>query len=188
MALQENDLKKFIKKTDLVISAVEDDSSENTQILKLTLAEKVPSIKGSNPTDQGQDMVLREVETVYIAGDDDIEAFKKDADLDEASGIISYKGPMKLDVSKPNGRFVNNVFVITKPAKAWLTSVGFNKRGAGLRSDRQSGLSAAVAKFFTDQGAAAPQPQNVIGSAKDLTPVDTTANGSGTKRVEKQNA
>lgn len=148
MALTALSLKKFLKQTKLVILSIEDDSSEETKVLKLTLAEPTTAI-GSNVTDTGAEMKLLNVTTVYVAADD-IEKFM--ATAEEDGDIINYEGSMKLDVSRPNGRLVNGVFAITKPSKAFLTSVAFNKRGNGLRADRTAALSAAIAGIFGKVG------------------------------------
>lgn len=187
MALKKDDLKAFIKKTNLIIAEVIDDSSEGTEIFKLVLAQPTGKVVGSNPTDQGQEMVLNQQTNVWVAGED-IEHFMNDTEK-QGDGTLIYDGPMKLDVSKPNGRYVNNQFVMTKPPRLWLTKVAFNKRGRDLRSQRQTGLSQAVAQYFTSQGAAPVDP-NVIESAKglgnkQLEPVET-GNGQGTGTGRKQ--
>ena len=144
MSLTQASLKKFLKQTKLVILSIEDDSSENTKVLKLTLAEPITAV-GSNVTDSGAEMKLANVTTVYVAAED-IDKFMETAE--EEGDNVTYEGSMKLDVSRPNGRIVNGAFQITKPSKVFLTAVAFNKRGNGLRQDRTAALSAAIAGIF----------------------------------------
>lgn len=161
-------MKKFIKQTTLIIDSVEDDSSENTQMLKLNLKEVIPQIKGSNVVGEtGMDLIVREVTSLLVAGDD-VEKFWENCE--QEGDILKYTGPMKLDVSKPNGRVNNRTgeFEMTKPARAWLTVTAFNRKGAGLIADKQKALGEALVKLFGGNQTAAAA---AVTTAKTITPV-----------------
>lgn len=141
-------LKKFIKQTGLVIDSVEDDSSATTPMLKVTLKESIKKVIGSNVIATGDPLFLNDVTTVHIATQAEIDKFTEGLEEDE-HGTLVYKGAMKLDVSKPDGRYNGDKFEITKPAKCWLTSIAFNKSGGQLVQKRREGLGEALAKIFS---------------------------------------
>lgn len=174
-------LGKFLKLTSLVVVAIEDDSSENTTIHKLILGEPV-SCTGSNVTDSGAPLTINNVKEVYVAGED-FDTFMED--VEEDGDVLRYKGKLKLDVSKPKGKVGRDgKAIITKPAKAWLVSVAFNKRGGSLIANNRSLLSDAVAAIFgkvaEDGKFTAPSAITTAASAgegKPLQPVDTSKTG-----------
>ena len=143
MALKKEDLLKFSKNTELAIKLIEDDSSEKTTVKILHLVAAVQAV-GSIPTSEGGEMRVQGAK-VYVASDD---IDKMLEDCNEKDGIIVYKGQMHLDVSKPNGRMVNGQFVITKPAKIWLTGTKFARGGGQLRQDQANNLNGFIGKMF----------------------------------------
>lgn len=147
MAIEMKQLLKLAKLTKLIIKSVSDDSSEQTQVKVLHLLDDVVAV-GSIPLRDTGDIPQLKGKTVHVAADN-IEEFMKDAVLDEAEGIITYEGPMYLDVSKPktrNGR--NGELAVIAPAKIWLTKVKFNKSGAALQQNATTATNAFMAKFF----------------------------------------
>ena len=113
--------------------------------------------------------------SVYVAADD-IDAMLEN--MTDKDGVLIYKGPMHLDVSKPNGREQNGQFVITKPAKIWLTTTKFSRRGGQLRSKQTENLNSVVNRLFA------------AGKTLDLsaelpaTPVDDAGtDGTGAKKT-----
>lgn len=145
--LKKEDLLKFTKNVELLISLVEDDSSDRTEVKVLHLVNPVTAT-GSIPTPEGKDMRLIG-NKVYVAADD-ITAFL--ADADDKDGTIVYKGQMHLDVSKPNGRRnQEGEYVITKPAKIWLTKTKFSRSGGQLRAEGQTSLNNVISKMFGDK-------------------------------------
>lgn len=144
MAIKKETLKKFIKLTNLQVVSIEDDSTDNTEVKKLILAESVTAV-GSIPTPQGGQMTLN-TKTVFVAGDD-IEKFL--ADATEEDDIIKYEGAMKLDVSKPRFRAgANGAMEVSKASNAWLVSTSFAKRGGQLRTDSRAKLNDAISDMF----------------------------------------
>lgn len=136
-------LKRFSKSTELIIKLIEDDSSDNTQVKILHLVQDVNAV-GSIPTPEGGEMKVKGAK-VYVAADD-IE--KLLGGCVEKDGVLIYNGPMHLDVSKPQGRNVNGAFTITRPAKIWVTSTKFSRRGGELRQKQTTNLSDMVNKMF----------------------------------------
>ena len=143
MAIQKKDLLKFSRSTELAVKLVEDDSSENTEVKILHLVNPVTAT-GSVPTPDGKEMKVTAAK-VYVAADNIEEMLK---DTEEKDGILVYKGTMHLDVSKPSGRTQNGEFVITKPAKIWLTKVKYSKTGGNLRKDQTNSLNDMINKMF----------------------------------------
>ena len=144
MAIKKEDLLKFVKSTVLSIKVIEDDSGEDTEVKVLHLTAPVNAI-GSNVTSGGLEMKVQGSK-VYVAAED----IEKMLDhTEEKDGILIYKGPMHLDVSKPNGRMQNGEFVITKPSKIWLTATKFSKRGGSLRRGQTESLNGMVNKMFS---------------------------------------
>jgi hypothetical protein len=159
-------LARFGKSTELAIKLIEDDSSGDgtdggTQVKILHLVQPVNAV-GSIPTPDGTEMKASGAK-VYVAQDD---IDKMLENVDEKDGILIYKGDMHLDVSKPGGRTVNGQFVITKPAKIWLTSVKFSRRGGQLRTSQTNNLGDMINKMFSG------------GKTLDLTAETTTATGA----------
>jgi hypothetical protein len=174
MSVTREKLSKFIKQTEIIISSVEEDNSETSKIFKLTLAQPVRA-EGSNVTPDGQKMVIPDAKEVFVH-ESDHDAFMADCEEGEGDTLV-YRGSLKLDVSKPNGRTVNGAFVVTKPAKAWLTSVAFSKRGGTLRTDRQNNLNQAIKQIFggaADNIAGTPivSAASLTAPKKNLEPVD----------------
>lgn len=142
---------KFVKTTLLKILHMEDDSSENTKLVKVTFAEKITAI-GSNVTDAGAEMKYSQ-DHAWLQGN--IDGTEVDSDfnklvegLEEKNGVLEYKGPLKMDVSKPKSRIVNGVPTVTTPPKLWIVSVNFSRRGRGLREEQAKGLSTVLKDFF----------------------------------------
>ncbi len=145
--LKKEDLLQFTKNVELVITLVEDDSSDKTEVKVLHLANPVTAT-GSIPTPEGKDMKVSS-NKIYVAADD-IAEFLKDAEAKD--GAIVYKGQMHLDVSKPNGRRnAEGDYVITKPAKVWLTKTKFSRSGGSLRAEGQASLNNVINKMFADK-------------------------------------
>lgn len=143
MAFTRDDLKKFIKSTGLVINGIEDDSSADTEVKILLLAEPVNAV-GSNPTGDGKEMRVSGSK-VYVAAED----VEKMLDgLSEQDGKLVYNGPMHLDVSKPKIRNVNGTPTITAAAKIWLTATKFSRRGAALQTQQRNDLGTMINNFF----------------------------------------
>lgn len=141
-------LKKFIKTNELIIDTVEKDDSPTQKMLKITLKRKLPSVTGSNVTPDGDPMTLKNVDVVYVATEETIEEFVNG--LDEVDGTLVYKGDLKLDVSKPAGRYNRDgEYEVTKPAKVWLTKVNFNRMGGELVQKNRDGLKSVMAKLFS---------------------------------------
>ena len=136
-------LSRFSKSTELAITIIEDESSDNTQVKVLHLQKPVIAV-GSIPTPSGAEMKVQGAK-VYVAADD-IDKFLDD--VTEQDGLLVYKGPMHLDVSKPSGREVNGQYTVTKPAKIWLTSTKFSRSGGQLRQKQQNNFSSLVDKMF----------------------------------------
>lgn len=142
-------LSRFSKQTELIITLIEDDSSgdgtdgNGTQVKILHLESAVQAV-GSIPTSEGQEMKVQG-KKVYVAQDDIDRCLEK---CEEKDGLLVYKGDMHLDVSKPSGRTVNGQFQVTKPAKIWLTSTKFSRRGNQLRTAQGQNLSSVVNKMF----------------------------------------
>lgn len=159
--LKKEDLLQFTKNVELVITLVEDDSSDKTEVKILHLANPVTAT-GSIPTSEGLEMKATS-NKVYVAADD-IAKFLQDAESKD--GAIHYKGQMHLDVSKPSGRRdANGDYVITKPAKVWLTGTKFSRSGGTLRTESQQSLNTLINNMFkgkealnltTEQTAAKP--------------------------------
>jgi len=146
--LNKEDLLKFTKNVELAVTLVEDDSSDRTEVKVLHLANPV-SATGSIPTSEGLEMKATS-NKVYVAADD-IAEFLKDAESKD--GAIVYKGQMHLDVSKPAGRRdANGDYVITKPAKIWLTKTKFSRSGGALRTESQTSLNNLINKMFSGKG------------------------------------
>lgn len=143
MAFTRENLQRFIKSTGLVISVIEDDSSADTEVKILFLAEPVNAV-GSNPTPEGKEMRVSGSK-VYVAAED---IDKMLEGLTEKDGKLVYNGSMHLDVSKPKIRNVNGVPTVTAAAKIWLTSTKFSRRGAALQQQQRNDLSNVINKFF----------------------------------------
>ena len=146
MAFKKEDLLKYSKSTELAIKLIEDDSSggdSGTEVKILHLTKEINAV-GSIPTADGTEMKVKGSKINVAA--DNIDAMLEG--LTEQDGILIYKGPMHLDVSKPNGRMVNGQFVVTKPAKIWLTATKFSRGGAALRTNQTNNLNSLVSKMF----------------------------------------
>jgi len=143
MAFTRENLKKFIKSTGLVIDVIEDDSSADTEVKILLLAEPVNAV-GSNPTPEGKEMRVTG-RKVYVAAED---VDKMLDGLTEQDGKLVYNGPMHLDVSKPKIRTVNGQPQVTAAAKIWLTATKFSRRGVALQQQRTNDLTTMLNSFF----------------------------------------
>lgn len=141
-------LKKFIKTSELIIDSVENDDSPTQKMLKITLKNKLASVTGSNVTPDGDPMTVKNVTTVFVATEETIAEFVNG--LEEVDNTLIYKGDLKLDVSKPAGRFDREGnFEVTKPARVWLTKVNFNRMGGELVQKNRDGLKSVMAKLFS---------------------------------------
>lgn len=172
MAVELKGLGGFIKKTLLNIVSIEDDSSENTQVLKITLAEK-KRVRGSLPLDNGKPCMWED-SVMYIAQpndelEGDITLFlkgiqnKKDDDdnfIPNEDGYIRYEGTMKEDVAKPKIRIVGGVEKVIKEPRLWLRSVSFAKGGQALSQDTRAKQGTAIANLFAslEEGPETPAP------------------------------
>lgn len=143
MAIKKEDLNKFIKATELGVTSVEDESSENNEVKLLHLTTDI-TVTGSLTAPDGSPMRVKD-RKVYV-GADNIEEFMQDCELKD--NILYYKGPMHLDVSKPGGREVNGKFQITKPSKIWLVKVKFSRFGGSSRQKRQDNLNTMITNMF----------------------------------------
>jgi hypothetical protein len=175
MAFKKEDLLKFSKSTELGIKLIEDDSSagsdgnEGTEVKILHLTKEIQAV-GSIPTPDGGEMKAKGTK-VYVA-DSNIEEMLKD--LTEVDGVLVYKGPMHLDVSKPSGRTVNGQFTITKPAKIWLTKTKYSRSGGQLRQAQTNNINNLINKMFAG------------GAVLDLAAESATASGDTTATGEKK--
>lgn len=159
MSLTREDLLEFSKATGLVITLIEDDSSDTTEVKILHLADPVQAT-GSIPTPEGLEMKVKG-NKVWVASDD---IDKMLAGCKKENGKLVYKGNMHLDVSKPLGR-TNNAgeYEIFKPARIWLTSTKFSRGGSALRQTSRTKLQDVIKNMWSG------------GKVIDLT-ADTTAN------------
>lgn len=146
MAIKKEDLLKFSKSVELAITAIEDDSSNDTEVKVLILSGDVTAT-GSIPTPDGRDMKVKG-NKVYVAQENIEEMLK---DTEEKDGVLVYKGPMHLDVSKPGTRTdANGNLVVTKAAKIWLTKTKFSRASAGLRTQQVNNLNGFINKLFSN--------------------------------------
>lgn len=143
--LNKESLLKFVTLTELAILKVEDESSENTDMYVLHLADKIGATS-SIPAPNGQPMKVTD-NKVFVGGEN-IEKFM--ADCTEKDGVLIYKGKMHLDVSKPSIRDVNGEPTVTKPARIWLTAVKFSRSGGQLRNQRQQTLNNVINGLFAN--------------------------------------
>lgn len=150
MALEEKDLLEFSKSTELFVTLIEDESSGATPnnptgtIVKVLHLQSPVNAVGSIPAPGGAEMRVSGAK-VYVAADN----WKKFLEAaNKKDNIIHYKGDMHLDVSKPDGRTVNGQFVITKPAKIWLTAVKFSRSGGALTTQRVNTLNNLIDGMF----------------------------------------
>ncbi len=130
-------LKKFMKTLELEVVQIHDDSTADTQILRLELAKPV-NAKSSIIAANNDYIYMQDKEV--IVSNEDIDSFFEA--VEEKDGKMFYKGTMKLDVSKPVGW--NNregVWELKKPSRIWLTSVTFDKLGRSGRAENKDGLS-----------------------------------------------
>lgn len=172
--IKKEDLLQFTRATELVITQVDDESSDQTEVKILRLAQPITAT-GSNPTPTGGKMQLISNE-VWVAADD-IDEFLQGAVVE--NGQLKYKGPMHLDVSKPNGRTnANGEYVITKPAKVWLTKVKFSRSGGQLRTKAATSLDGLIANMFAGKPLDLTSPDNAfkVGNAFEQPAPD--ANGT----------
>jgi len=150
MALNDEDLMQFSKSTELIVTLIEDESTGATPqnptgtVVKVLHLQAPVNAVGSIPAPGGGEMRVSGAK-VYVAS----ENWKKFlADANKKDNVIYYKGDMHLDVSKPNGRTVNGQFVVTKPAKIWLTAIKFSKSGGALSQDRVNTLNNLIDGMF----------------------------------------
>jgi hypothetical protein len=164
-------LAKLLKFVTFGVLAVEDDSSENTQVAKITMAEPL-TVRGSNPLPNGGTMNHTD-NIIYVAADD-IAEFEKGC-TENPDGTVTYKGAMKLDVSKPKVRQVNGKVEVTQGPKLWLVSVPFNRRGASLRTTTRDAAREAIIALFTPkaEGAGTHAATGITTGGKKLEPVET---------------
>lgn len=160
-------LAKLVKKTEFEVLNVEDESSEQNNVLRIEIAEKI-KVTGSNPLPNGAPMVHAEA-VIWVAGND-VETFM--SGVTEKDGKTFYSGDLKLDVSKPKTKMENGAAVITKPARLWLTAVKFNKRGNELRSESRDAGKNAILKLFGQavvDAIATPSRTSVAAQALEVT-------------------
>jgi hypothetical protein len=144
---------KFIKNITFKVESIEDDSSENAQVLRVKVSEQI-TVTGSQPLSNGGKMVWKD-DVIYV-GPDDIEAFQKGLKEDG-----TYEGSLKLDVSKPWTRMKNGKTEVTKSPKLWLRAVRFDKGGNELRNTtRQAANNAILALFNQPVGQSATNTVN----------------------------
>lgn len=136
-------LANLVKKTEFVVVSVEDESSEENDVLRIEIKDKI-TVTGSNPLPNGGAM-RHEDNIIYVAGED-VSLFQKGCQ--EVDGQTIYSGSLKMDVSKPKFRTNNGVTEVVKAAKLWLTSVKFNKKGNALRADSRDAGRNALLKLF----------------------------------------
>lgn len=137
-------LAKLVKKTRLVLLSVDDDSSKNTDVIRVELKEKL-RVKGSNPLPNGKDMIHSE-DFLFVAAED-VPLFMANV-KEEDDGTIVYEGPLKLDVSKPKGGIVNGQWVWRTQPKLWLVSTLFSRRGGELIQNSQDTMRDALNALF----------------------------------------
>lgn len=172
MALDDKTLLKFQKSTEFAVKLIEDDSSEQTVVKVLHLVAPISAV-GSIPAPGGGEMKATGAK-IYVANED-WDKFKEQAE--EKDGVVIYNGDMHLDVSKPNGRMVDGEFVITKPAKIWLTSTKFSRTGGQLRREQRNGLNTMINKMFSGEGYNMAEEGGAAQAAK----TEPTVTGNKTK-------
>lgn len=148
MALKDTDLLKFVKKTEFAVKLIEDESSKaqdgSTTVVKVLHLVNAVNAEGSIPTPDGKTMKVSG-NKVYVAADN-YDTFLQQAEVKD--DVIVYTGDMHLDVSKPSGRTVNGEFVVTKPARIWLTATKFSRSGGQLSQQRTQNLNGLISKLF----------------------------------------
>lgn len=156
-------LSKYVKKAKLVITSVVDDSSEENSTAKLELEEPVTTTGSQVTAETGTPIGVTNATICYINGsiaavedgtdtESDLAQFMKH--VREEDGKLVYEGPLKFDVSRPKFAFRNGVASVLSPAKLWLVSVAFNKRGIALRRERITSIAAEVQKLMGGPAAA----------------------------------
>lgn len=163
------DLLKLSKSTKLVITKVEDDSSETTVVKILHLQDAVTAV-GSVPLPNGS-MPQLKTATVYVAADN-IDEFLKDAVIEEVNGVptVTYNGQMHLDVSKPKTNTNNTTGEtrVTVPAKIWLTKNKFSRSGNDLRKKQSEGRNSVLTAMFGTGKIAEQGTEDLGANVKDL--------------------
>lgn len=157
MDLAKSKFAKLLKKLTLVVESVEDDSSEENQVLIINLKEPIKEIKSSIPLPSGQPIVLRNVKQLKVAADN-ILAFE--AGFDEEK--LTYEGPMKLDVAKPRLINRNGRMEVVKAPQAWLVSTYYNRSGETLRRSTRDAASKALDTLFGNPAPEAPETAPAI--------------------------
>jgi hypothetical protein len=167
-------LGKIVKSVKLTIVSIEDESTTNSQVLRVELAEDVPAT-GSMPLSDGS-FPKKTSNVIYVGqGNEDekgsitafMEGLKKNDDGEveyDADGFAHYEGPMKLDISKPR---IRNGKVVKEP-RVWLTTVRFANGAQTLINENRTSTDNAILKLFgrpVAEAAAKPEQERVTVSA-----------------------
>lgn len=148
-------LSKLEPKIEFLIKNVADDSSapgpdgeEGTVVKILHLAQPVTA-EGSIPNDKGKFPAIRD-NKIYVAGDD-VTALALGL-TENTDGTLSYKGSLKYDVSRPKYSVVRGRTVLTAPARIWLTSVSFRRKGRQLAADNRQKVRTSIDEIYSKEG------------------------------------
>jgi hypothetical protein len=130
-------LKKFMKQLELEIIRVEDDSTADTEVLRLVLSNPI-NAKSSILAENG-DFIYMNSNEIFVSNEN-VDAFFQA--VEEKGDKMYYKGALKLDVSKPLGwKNKSGVWELKKPSRIWLTALTFDKLSRTGKDDNRDGLS-----------------------------------------------
>lgn len=147
-------LEKYQPRTSLTISSVTDDSSvgpdgeEGTPLKILHLTEQFTG-QGSIPAANGNLPMIKS-DKIYCAGDD-LQLLA--VGIKEKDGKVVYEGILKVDVSRPKYGRRNGVVTIIAPARLWLTSTSFARKGRQLSADNRRAIQSKTDELFKDNKA-----------------------------------
>lgn len=142
-------------KVEMEITKVDDDSSsagpdgEEGVTLKILTLKQPLVAEGSIPNDKGKLPTIRDIK-VYVAGDDVNQlalGLSRTAD-----GSLKYEGTLKLDVSKPKYQMVRGRAVLTAPARIWLTSESFRRKGRRMAADNRAKVQTSIKQLYEGEG------------------------------------
>jgi hypothetical protein len=120
--------------TDIV--GVHEDNVTPRKVHRLILSEPIPEVRGSVPMPDGSLNVMHNVTEVHLV--DDNVKHVKDFRLNNYGGMKLRLVELHLDISRPQGRMMGDEFVITKPAKVWITHIPFARIGQISRQSLNS--------------------------------------------------
>lgn len=141
-------------KVEIEIVKVDDDSSaagpdgEEGVTLKILTLKQPLVAEGSIPNDKGKLPTIRDIK-VYVAGDD---VNQLALGLAKTADGLRYEGTLKLDVSKPKYQMVRGRAVLTAPARIWLTSESFRRKGRRLAADNRAKVQTSIKQLYEGEG------------------------------------